>query len=255
VILGVSKPPDPAVADEILAGASALRKPVVIAFLGLEPATAGTGAVELASGLESGAGRAAELAGRSLPVEAFGDLRAGPVSGDIRGLYSGGTLCAEAISTVSRAVGEVGSNIPLTRGWEIADLDDVHGHVFIDFGAEQLTDGRPHPMIDPTVRLGHFARQASDPDVAVILLDVVLGYGAAPDPAGELAPVISRARAARPDLTVIVSVCGTPRDPQDLKDQRARLLAAGAVVTRSAAGAARAALAACGHEVVRHGER
>jgi FdrA protein len=259
VILGVSKPPDPAVADEILACAAALGKPVVIALLGLEVATTGGGSVELVSGLESGAARAAELAGRSFRSETIGDsrlgARSGAGSGDIRGLYSGGTLCAEAMSIVSGVVGRVYSNVPLKPGWGIADLDQVHGHAFIDLGAEELTDGRAHPMIDSTVRLEHFARHASDPAVAVILLDLVLGYGAAPDPAREFVDVIARARRERPDLTVLVSVCGTPRDPQDLEDQRARLLRAGAAVTRSAAGAARAALAACGYEAVRHAVR
>jgi FdrA protein len=251
----VSKPSDPTVAGDVLACATGLGKPVVIALLGLESAIADTASVEVVSGLEAGAARAAELVGRRSPLEDLGAPTPGPGAGDIRGLYSGGTLCVEAMSIVSVVVGRVASNIPLQPDWEITDLDHVRGHAFIDLGAEQLTDGRAHPMIDSTVRLEHLARQASDAAVAVILLDVVLGYGAAPDPAGELAPAISRACAERPELTVIVSVCGTRRDPQGLEAQRARLLRAGAVVTRNAASAARAALAAGGYEAVRHGDR
>jgi FdrA protein len=255
VILGVSKPPDQAVARDVMAFASGLGKPVVIALVGLESPAADIASVDVVSGLEAGAARAAELLGRRIPLDTVGELRPGETPGDIRGLYSGGTLCVEAMSIVSGVVGRVRSNIPLQPDWGIVDLDDVDGHAFLDLGAEQLTDGRAHPMIDSTVRLEHFERQASDPTVAVILLDVVLGYGAAPDPAGELAPAIARACAERPELSVIVSVCGTRRDPQGLADQRARLLGARAVVTRSAADAARAALTGCGYEAVPHGER
>ena len=132
--------------------------------------------------------------------------------GEVRGLYSGGTLCGEA----ERIVG--------------------HG-TFTDFGADDYTQGRAHPMIDQSLRIEHLAA-ATEP---VLLLDVVLGYGAHPDPAGELRPVI-----AGKDAHVIVALCGAAGDPQGLDDQRARLEEAGAVVTRSNAHAARLAKEAAG---------
>ena len=110
-----------------------------------------------------------------------------------------------------------------------------------DFGDDEYTRGRAHPMIDPSLRIEQLAAAARDPSITVLLLDVVLGYGAHPDPAGELAPVI-----ARLDAHVIVALCGAAGDPQGLDAQRARLEEAGAVVTRSNAHAARLAKEAAG---------
>jgi FdrA protein len=195
-IVAISKPPDPTVAAAIEEAAAAAGKPVVLGF-------------DLT--LEAAAARAAEHVGAALP--AFPErLRRAPVRGDVRGLYSGGTLCGEA----ARIVG--------------------HG-TFTDFGDDEYTRGRAHPMIDPSLRLEHLAA-AAEP---VVLLDVVLGYGAHSDPAGELAPVI-----AELDRHVIVALCGAAADPQGLEDQRAKLEEAGAVVTRSNAHAARLAKEASG---------
>jgi FdrA protein len=115
---------------------------------------------------------------------------------------------------------------------------------FVDFGDDALTEGRAHPMIDPTLRLERLARELEDPDVAVVVLDVVLGFGSHPDPAGGLAAVLGRAPADRPH--VVVSLCGTRADPQGLDAQAARLREASATVAPSAAGAARLALLAAG---------
>jgi FdrA protein len=195
-IVAISKPPDPAVAAAIEEAAAATGKPVVLGF-------------DLT--LEEAARKVAEHVGGSLPAPAERLVRP-PVSGEVRGLYSGGTLCGEA----ERIVG--------------------HG-TFTDFGADEYTEGRAHPMIDPSLRLEHLAA-AQEP---VLLLDVVLGYGAHPDPAGELAPVIEGL-----DRHVIVALCGAEGDPQGLDAQRAALEAAGAVVTRSNAHAARLAKEAAG---------
>ena len=214
VIVAVSKPPDPAVAAAVEAAAAAAGKPVVLAF-GDEPREPDPGGLVRAATLEAAAARAAELAGGSPPV--FGEaLRRPPARGSVRGLYSGGTLCSEAARIVGR--GE-----------------------FTDFGADEYTEGRAHPMIDPSLRVEALARAAVDPEVAVVLLDVVLGHGAHADPAGELAPVIAAA-----DRHVIVALCGAAADPQGLDGQRAALEAAGAVVTRSNAHAARLAREASG---------
>jgi FdrA protein len=165
--------------------------------------------------LEEAAERAAELVGGALPP--FGEtLRRAPASGRVVGLYSGGTLCGEAEAIVG-------------------------GGDFTDFGADEFTRGRAHPMIDPSLRLDRLVAAAGDPGVAALLLDVVLGYGAHPDPAGELAPAIADA-----EQHVIVALCGSAGDPQGLDAQRERLEAAGAVVTRSNAHAARLAREAAG---------
>jgi FdrA protein len=151
------------------------------------------------------------------------------------------------MAVVANVVGRVASNIPLRPAWRLADSNRSEGHTFVDFGDDALTEGRAHPMIDPGLRNERFLREAADPGTGVVLLDVVLGYGAHPDPAGELAPLIERALADRPGgLSVVVSLCGAVGDPQGLDGQAAALRAAGALVTRSSAQAARRALAAAG---------
>jgi FdrA protein len=199
-IVAISKPPDPAVAAAVEAAAEATGKPVVLAWK---------------TTLHDAAAQAAELAGASMPELGAALLRP-PAPGEVRGLYSGGTLCAEAAAIVG------------------------HG-TFTDFGGDEYTQGRAHPMIDPALRLEHLATAAQDPAVSVLLLDVVLGYGAHPDPAGELAPAIEGV-----DKHVIVALCGAAGDPQGLDAQRSRLEAAGAVVTRSNAVASRLAKEASG---------
>jgi FdrA protein len=172
---------------------------------------------------------------------------AAPTPGAIRGLFSGGTLCYEAMAVVAGVVGRVASNIPLRAEWRLADPHRSEGHTFVDFGDDAMTEGRAHPMIDPGLRNERFGREAADPETGVVVLDVVLGHGAHPDPAGELAPLVERALADRPGgLTVVVSLCGAAGDPQGLEGQAAALRAAGALVTRSSARAARLALAAAG---------
>jgi FdrA protein len=226
VIVAISKPPDPGVAAGVREVAEGAGKPVVLALLGAD----GT--------LEQAAARAAELTGAALPEF---EETAAPSPGLIRGLFCGGTLCDEAMVIVSERVGEVRSNIPLRPEWRLDSVHESAGHAFVDFGEDELTEGRAHPMIDPSLRTERLRREAADPDVGVVLLDVVLGYGAHPDPAEELAPAIREAGAQ-----VIVALCGAAGDPQDLEAQRRRLEEAGAVVTRSNAHAARIALAATG---------
>ena len=148
---------------------------------------------------------------------------------------------------VARVVGRVASNIPLRPEWRLDDPHRSEGHTFVDFGDDAMTEGRAHPMIDPGLRNERFRREAADPETGVVLLDVVLGYGAHPDPAGELAPLIEQALAGRPGgLSVVVSLCGAAADPQGFDAQAAALRAAGSLVTRSTAQAARLALVAAG---------
>ncbi|HVG64858.1 MAG TPA: protein FdrA, partial [Actinomycetota bacterium] len=188
--------------------------------------------------------------GASVVHRPLGDLQGDPPAvtpGAIRGLFSGGTLCYEAMAVVAGVVGRVASNIPLRPEWRLADPNRSEGHTFVDFGDDAMTEGRAHPMIDPGLRNERFRREAADPETGVVLLDVVLGHGAHPDPAGELAPLVERALADRRGrLSVVVSLCGAAGDPQGLDAQAATLRAAGALVTRSSAQAARLALAAAG---------
>ncbi|MGH2481573.1 MAG: hypothetical protein ACRDHW_18120, partial [Ktedonobacteraceae bacterium] len=163
----------------------------------------------------------------------------------IRALYSGGTLCYEAMLLLSEQVGAVASNIPLRPQWALAINEMYRGHTALDLGTDEFTRGKPHPMIDPTLRLHYLARAAQDSETAVILLDIVLGFCSHPDPASVYTPVIKQlrneAQAAGRSLPVIVSLCGTEEDPQRLSAQRAKLEASGALVFESNEAAALAA--------------
>jgi FdrA protein len=244
----ISKPPDPQVARRVADAAATTGKPVILAFPGMTDPPPLPPGVGFAGSLEAAAAWATGIPGVGSTTEPH--LPADPpavTSGAIRGLFSGGTLCYEAMAVVAGVVGRVASNIALRPEWRLADPNRSEGHTFVDFGDDAMTEGRAHPMIDPGLRNERFRREAADPETGVVLLDVVLGYGAHPDPAGELAPLVERALADRAGgLSVVVSLCGAAGDPQGLDGQAATLREAGALVTRSSAQAARLALAAAG---------
>jgi FdrA protein len=164
----------------------------------------------------------------------------------LKGLYSGGTLADEAMLIAAPALGGIRSNTPLKPELGFAldpsapDLSAA-GHVVIDFGDDALTVGRAHPMIDPTLRLEAIAELAASGEEAVLVLDVVLGYGADPDPAATLVPALTAARATR-HLPVVVALIGTEADPQGWSRQADALAAAGAAVFASNSAATRYAL-------------
>jgi FdrA protein len=140
---------------------------------------------------------------------------------------------------------KVASNVPIREEWRIADVNTSTGHTFIDFGEDELTAGRAHPMIDPTLRNERLERESRDPEVGAIVLDVILGFGAHRDPAGDLTSIISGVlERRRSDLTIAIALCGAKGDPQGVDAQARRLAEAGAFITRNSAQAARSALAA-----------
>jgi len=237
LVVVVSKPPAPEVADEVRALTAGMATPVHLALLG-------EGAADL-TGVAEQVVRALGGTVPEWPTWAPDEPPA-PRGGALRGLFSGGTLCDEAMAIAVAALGPVASNIPLRPEWALpADLA-ADGHAMVDFGDDRLTAGRPHPMIDPTLRLERLAGEAADPSVGVVLLDVVLGHGADPDPAASLAPAVRAARAtAAADgrgLAVVVSLCGTAGDPQGRDRQASALRDAGATVLLSNAAAARLAV-------------
>jgi len=248
-IVVVTKPPDHEVASRVADALSRTGKPALLALPG------STGELNVQVPAEMSLDGAAEYLLKLFdlaPLAHDRPLHVHPGGGYVRGLYCGGSLCLEAMVVMAQGVDRVASNIPLRPEWRLSDVRVSDGHTFVDFGDDALTQGRAHPMLDSTLRIERFEAEAADPDVRAIVLDVVLGYGAHPDPAGELAPSISRALARRDDLVVVVSVCGTASDPQGLDSQVEQLRSAGTVVTRASAGAARIALEAVGaREAVR----
>jgi hypothetical protein len=159
----------------------------------------------------------------------------------VRGLFAGGTLCTEA-QVVFRAAGlKVASNVPVPGATPVNAA--TAGHVMIDLGDDAYTRGRPHPMIEPAVRDAPLKAALADPAVGVILIDVVLGYGAHPDPAGHLAQALA---GRRDGALVVASVTGTDQDPQPRVAQVRKLTAAGVIVAESNADAAALAAALVG---------
>jgi FdrA protein len=254
IIVLVSKPPSPPVAEKILSQARQSDKPTVVCFLG----QAFTGQ-NITATLEESAFLAATLADpntRSPVSEESHQPRQSRKKASagkryLRALFSGGTLCYEAQVIWSKVLKQpVFSNAPLVEACRLQNSNRSHGHSAVDLGEEEFTVGRPHPMIDNDLRIRRLFQEARDPDTAVILLDVVLGFGAHPDPASELAPAILKAReiASGRQIAFIASVTGTEADPQCRSRQVAALEAAGVVVCESNAAAARLAAKMIRHE-------
>jgi FdrA protein len=266
VIVVIGKPPGPAVAARLAEAMSALGTPSVLHFAGLAgPGTADAHAVApAASHPPPRAGRAPLATTRTLEDAALAAVAlargetpravefsqpmvqvqtlvaaqaAALASGQrfVRGLYSGGTLAWEAVALLSARFPDVAVDVQ----------GNGPGHRVVDLGDDAFTVGRPHPMIDGAVRREWIGRAAADPTTAVLLLDMVLGYGAHRDPAAELAPALAAARrtatAAGRGLALVASVTGTEHDPQGRSRQAAALERAGVLVMDSNAQAARLA--------------
>jgi FdrA protein len=241
VIVLISKPPSPIVATRILDAVRGAPKPVVVNFLGGDPEAVRAVGAHPATTFEDAARIATGLAHGGVPtldeetdaglVALAHDVaaRTGVGGRQVRGLFSGGSLAGEARLVLRQLLGP-----------------DRHDRV-LDLGDDEYTVGRPHPMIDPRLRNDQIAAAARDADVGVILLDVVLGYGAHPDPAGALVPAIEEARsaaaAAGRQISFVASVCGTETDPQGLGHQERTLAEAGVLLASSNA---RAAMLAAG---------
>lgn len=256
LIVVIGKPPAPAIGRRIRDRLATIGKPAVVCLLGRDAAAGRDGAVTTVATLEDAALAAdAVLAGapwqpRLLSVaDAAGRIsdarrELAPGQSSVLGLYAGGTLAHESLLILEPLLGPVASNLTGREG----------RHRVIDLGADEFTVGRAHPMLDPTTRVEMIGRAGEQADLAVLLLDVVLGHGAAADPAGDIAPALEAARgAARArgrGLAIVASVVGTARDPQGLAAQVARLEAAGAWVLPSNAQAARAAAGIAGGEAI-----
>ena len=260
VIILVSKPPSPDVMKNVLEKAEQSGKPVVVEFIGADPASITLGNIIGVKTLEDAAtasvnlslGKAVQMFSGSLPTKyqssvepAQRKLKKGQKY--IRGLFSGGTFCYETVLLLSEALGKVYSNTPIKKDEKIPNVWKSLEHTVIDLGDDLFTKGRPHPMIDFRLRNERILQEAQDPETAVILLDIVLGYGSNMDPAGDLVPAILEAQKiaskAKRNVIFVGSICGTDSDPQNLSRQEAILRESGVLLTDSNAQAARLAAA------------
>lgn len=254
VVLVVSKPPAPGVARALLDGVGG-EKPVVAALIGLQERFSVPPNVVLAGTMEEAVLASLHALGLPSPrtTEGLAETiaRAAAVlpaeRRAVRGLFSGGTLCYEAMHILARALGPIYSNTPLHRDWSLPA--PLGAHICLDLGEEEYTRGRPHPMIDPQARVELIGQEGGDPATAVLLLEIVLGYGAHRDPASVLAPACAEVLSQPDGPVIVVYVLGTERDPQGYEHQRRQLLEAGCLLAPTATRAASMAVALASRRV------
>ncbi|NOR90028.1 MAG: acyl-CoA synthetase FdrA [Anaerolineales bacterium] len=244
VIVLISKPPSTNVAEKLLQAARLSGKPVVVDFIGYASPSRRVENVFFATSFDETAEMAIKLASsEAAPSKEVDSSAFASTQRYLRGLFSGGTLAYETLLILQAYIPGVYSNVPLKEELRLPDALVSQEHTIVDLGEDEFTVGRLHPMMDNDLRIRRLEQEASDPEVAVLLLDVVLGHGAHPDPASELAPAIQSgletASKAGRHLQVVAVVVGTDEDPQGLDEQISQLEAAGAKVWTSNEAAAR----------------
>lgn len=245
VIVIISKVPDEAVGRDILGLARQGGKPCVIWFAGREGGPGGDN-LEFAGTLADAARRAARAAtGREMELPVMESQRAlltrlkGRLTSGrkfVRGLFGGGTLGQEAVFLLRPSLGRINTNMKLPGTSFLDDPSASPGHTIVDLGDDVFTRGRAHPMIDQAYKLARMAREFEDPETAVVLVDVVLGYGCNADPGGEVARALHKLKPKHgtdEGPLAVVSLCGTYDDPQDYGRQKRELESAGAVVAET----------------------
>jgi FdrA protein len=229
VIALISKPPSPEVATQLISASLSTGKPVVIYFIGYPPPARKIGNLHFAISLSE----AAEIAISQISVSGKW-LSVNNSKGYLRGLFSGGTLAYETLLGLQASLSPIYSNGPITPNQTLKDPLKSEAHSIIDLGDEFFMVGRLHPMIDNDLRIRRMKQEAADPEVGMILFDVVLGEGSHLNPAGELIPVIKEIREKRLEIEFVAIVIGTDEDPQNLQSQVSQLMDAGVVVFRTA---------------------
>lgn len=257
VMVVISKPPAPSVMERMLHQLQQSQKPTVVCFLGGDENMDANG-LYMVHTLEEAACKALELAKVGRPD----DLRQGhdPLPAmaqtlrekldaqqtNIRGLYCGGTLAYESMLLMKQALGDVYSNIALDARLALDGTAPSQGHTVLDLGDDAFTVGKPHPMIEPSLRGERLLQEALDPSTAVILFDVEIGYGSHENPAHVAAEEVAQAKAILAEqgrqVIFIASICGTYEDMQDYATQKGLLEEQGVVVLESNAQAAQLAI-------------
>jgi FdrA protein len=252
LILLISKPPAQSIEEKVLEYVEKnVTKPVVVNFFGREPETVDKAGLFYVETLEEAAVKAVNILKgedytRQKYPRSFNSMielaekewkKLSDEQMYIRGLYSGGTLSSEAQFILKDLIGYAYSNSPLNLRYKLEDSNKSVKNTFVDLGGEEFVAGRLHPMIDPTIRRHRILQEMRDQEMAVLLLDVVIGYGSNEDPAGALLQEIKEAKKVFEErggyLPVVATVVGTELDPQNLTEQEGKLKDAGVVVLPS----------------------
>ena len=242
IIVMVSKLPDSEVFEQIRELIrEELTKPVVLAITNREPVEVSEENVIVAESLREAAAKAVELSRGTvvLPCENIiaDTISFSPKQKYIRGLYCGGTLCAESFYYLQNKLKDVYSNVSHEESSMLEDVFASHGNVLLDLGDDQFTNGRPHPMMDPTIRNERILEECKDPETAVVLLDFELGYGSGADPVGGTIDTIREGKKLAAEegreVVFVTYVCGTKADSQNKAQQKKLLEDAGCMVAES----------------------
>ena len=247
IIVFISKPPGHETQKRLLEAIRGFPKPVITCFLGgsLLP-----GDERMTTNLDDAVSAALSLVGspgltmQAIDEEAISIEQSGKGATQryVRGLFAGGTFCYQAQQVMLAHGLTINSNAPLVGAGRLASSYVSTGNALVDMGADEFTEGYPHPMVDSSQRAKRIVDEASDPEVAVLLIDAILGYSAADDPVGDLVPAMRKAKElaqARGDtLSIVASVCGTAKDPQGLQSQIDQFERIGVMVFPSACQAA-----------------
>lgn len=258
VVVVVSKPPADSVVEKVLTVVDKMTKPVVLCFLGADDQNFDTVNSYVAHTLEEAAHLAVQLSqGRDVEplvhdislIDEFSKSYKKLLNKDqqyIRGLYCGGTLAYESMLMIRKEKGKVFSNISLSKEEELEDTAQSKQHTVLDLGDDAFTVGKPHPMIEPSLRGERLIQEALDPEVAVVLLDVEIGYGSHEDPASVLAEEIAQARkkliAENREVVFVATICGTYEDYQGYEKQKQILEEENVIIAESNAEATLIAL-------------
>ncbi len=268
VLLLVSKPPAKEVMEKIISAAKEIRKPIVGVFLGSPPKLLEGSNICQALTLEEAALLSAALSKgedvsvvtgalkrrepeitRMAKIEA---AKLSPGQNYLRGLFSGGTFCDEAQLLCRNILVDVYSNIPFGSSHKLKDSWKSEKHTILDLGDDEFTVGKPHPMIDYSTRNKRILNEAENPETAVILLDIVLGYGSHMNPLAEIIPVVKKAKEVashqKRHLPMICSVTGTDKDPQNRSVVVSTLSRAGLLVMESNSSACKLAISIIQHK-------
>ncbi len=254
LIVLISRKPGDSVLKRITDRIKKCKKKVVACFMGADESLIRDSGAVYAGDLDECVIRTLELLGKEYRFESDQEIHemakeaASKMNARqkyVRGIYCGGTYCDEAMSTLQKTVGGIYSNCPLSPEWKLENSNVSVKHTVIDAGEEEFTQGRPHPTLEPSMRLPLIEKEGDDPETAVLLLDFILTPPANPDPAGVTIPmlkkIVQKSKARGGEIAVVASVLGTDADFQNVTKQREKLREAGVYVCKSNRQAARLA--------------
>lgn len=238
VIVLISKPPALSVQEKILKQIKETSKPVVVCFLDGDAKEVEKAGATFAKTLNQAAIAAIKVLDKSVEIEEnknsnieeWATVQKGKMASSqkyIRGLFCGGTLTSEALTIIRTYVDGIKSNVAKKDYEKLEDVFVSNGHTLLDLGDDVFTVGKPHPMIEPSLRNERILQEAADPETAVLLLDFELGYGSHNDPVGVTYETLVEAQEVAKRngrfLPMIAYICGTYNDKQNYYEQANKL--------------------------------